>query len=669
MVKAAMPNRLPARLGEFVLLVRLRGTPIGEVFVARSASRKKAGGLCFVQVVDPGFAGGRKLRLALDSEKKRPPNEGLTNLFDAGVTGGVGYLAYEFCDELSLEWLVRRSRESGSPLSWAGAVQIGVELLGGLEASHASAQSSGPHGDIRPGNVFISRKGRVILGRAQPFWKASYEEVLGFDLFVPPELKFAGRENIDVIAAGTTADLWGAAAVLWSLLFDFTRQPDWALGAGDVAPLAATLGAPETLDDFFGRALNPVPQERFETAADMREALAHCLDQVGKYAAAQDKRNWFLSLGEPEIVAERALISERIRCQVEQCWALAGTRGDLLEPGAVVARRYHLGAMIAQDEGVRSFEAKTSEQGDDDSIVYVFGRDWLADSSASRRLRQRIRQVVGVDHPAVAPIDWMGTTDEGSVFLVTQRWNGRRLNWADGPVAREQEDVSKTQPAQRQAPAGRLGAVLAGVAAGALAMGLGGMLARGLAGSKEPARPPFRACEELSLETAAMDSPPRGTLKQSVTVFTGDVFKGSAPGTGPRGDTGSDESSTKKEAHAAAGAKAADALAGEGRRLFRASRLDEAQAALQRAARLPAHRPVVPYLLGKIAFQKGRYPKAARLIERAVAMSPRKFAWRNYLGKVYLAMGDKNRALEQWKRVLVEDPGNEEARRYAGADQ
>lgn len=661
-MKPVTQERLPARLGEFQLLVRRRATAAGELFVARAPSRKKSGGLCFVQSVSPGFESERRLRRAFEAERARPRGEGLTNLFDAGVIEGVGFFAYEFGDEISLEFLEKAARDSGSSLPWSGAVQFGIELLDALDILHSSQYPS-PHADVRPDNVFISRKGRVVLGRAQPFWAVAPEKVLGFDVFVPPELRFCAHKNADARKDGLSIDLWGAAATIWGLLFHGTRHPNPALGACGPSSPARGLGAPAELDVFFEKALSPSPKARFDTAAQMRAVLLSCREQVGKYTAEQTLRRWFLSHGESEIISGRNLISERIRIKTETRYVSEETE-EAPGQGSLLANRYRLGGLIAQDETVRSYEAKDEAvgDGDGDKVIHVFGG--VADPNALRRLRRRVGEAVCGNHPAMARVDWMGATDNGSVFLVMSRWTGQRLNWFDASGACE-KDLPQHLREQRTPPRRRVSTLLAGAAGGAVVVGLGAVLAwhppsrEGFAGS------PLSRCEDRVTETAQADTGPRGTWEQSVTVLLEDTAKDDVGADVPR-QVGAAGSSSKKSEAMLAPAVQAKRLLDEGRRLFRASRLDEAEALLQRAAKIAAHRAEIPYLRGKIAFQEGRYAQASDLIERAVAMNPRRLAWRNYLGKVYLAMGDRVRASKQWERVLREDPDNEEARRYAG---
>ncbi len=67
------------------------------------------------------------------------------------------------------------------------------------------------------------------------------------------------------------------------------------------------------------------------------------------------------------------------------------------------------------------------------------------------------------------------------------------------------------------------------------------------------------------------------------------------------------------------------------------------------------------YGLGKAAFQRGDYSVAVDKTERALRLSPASVSRRIFLGKIFLAAGQRADAAAQFRRVLATHPGNEKA--------
>jgi cytochrome c-type biogenesis protein CcmH/NrfG len=88
---------------------------------------------------------------------------------------------------------------------------------------------------------------------------------------------------------------------------------------------------------------------------------------------------------------------------------------------------------------------------------------------------------------------------------------------------------------------------------------------------------------------------------------------------------------------------------------------------LQAAARLFGEAkqidPTVPevwYGLGKVAIQQDRYTEAIKNIQYALKLSPQKRRWRIYLGQVFMTNGDRDKAVDEWTKVLASHPGDQD---------
>jgi len=81
------------------------------------------------------------------------------------------------------------------------------------------------------------------------------------------------------------------------------------------------------------------------------------------------------------------------------------------------------------------------------------------------------------------------------------------------------------------------------------------------------------------------------------------------------------------------------------------------------AADIDPTMPVIWFGLGKTAFEQNRPDRAVMMIQKALRLDPGKYKWRIYLGKVYMAARERDKAVREWRRVLATRSQNKEARR------
>jgi tetratricopeptide (TPR) repeat protein len=109
-------------------------------------------------------------------------------------------------------------------------------------------------------------------------------------------------------------------------------------------------------------------------------------------------------------------------------------------------------------------------------------------------------------------------------------------------------------------------------------------------------------------------------------------------------------------------------LVEEADRALTALRLGEAGEAYDRALSMDPRIPEAWYGLGRVSFEKGDYRSAAAKVERALRLSPGRYRWRIYLGRIYDALGERDKAEAEWRRVLKTRPEESSARRLLGGE-
>ncbi|WOQ69690.1 Stk1 family PASTA domain-containing Ser/Thr kinase [Microbacterium limosum] len=241
---------------------------------------------------DTGF----RTRFRLEAQAaSRMANPTIVRVYDAGeddetdASGAVHTVPY-IVMELVQGRLLKDIVAEG-PVPEADAVRYVDGILEALEYSHRAGVV---HRDIKPGNVMVTPSGQVKvmdfgIARAVSDSSSTVAEtttILGTAAYFSPEQ--AKGETVDA-----RTDLYSAGVVLFELLTGrapFRGDSPVAVAYQHVseAPVAPSEIAPEVsraLDAIVLRALAKDPYQRFQTAAQFREALAET--QAG---AAPSKR-------------------------------------------------------------------------------------------------------------------------------------------------------------------------------------------------------------------------------------------------------------------------------------------------------------------------------------------------------------------------------------------
>ncbi|MBI4869904.1 MAG: serine/threonine protein kinase [Candidatus Wallbacteria bacterium] len=197
----------------------------------------------------------------------------IVTLFDADLDEQCPYLVMEFVGGGTLRDLV--GRRKGLPVDEALGVAGG--LLAGLQHLHDCGVA---HRDLKPENVLM-QDGRVPklvdfgLARAEGSGRLTAEGMMvGTPMYMSPE-----QLRGDV--GGRQSDIYAFGMLLYHLL---TGSHPIPLSAGwDVLPFKLKLtradlrkglqGVPDSIVDTIARCLKPAPDERFEAASQVAEAL------------------------------------------------------------------------------------------------------------------------------------------------------------------------------------------------------------------------------------------------------------------------------------------------------------------------------------------------------------------------------------------------------------
>jgi serine/threonine-protein kinase len=184
---------------------------------------------------------------------------------------------------------LREVLDRDGPLSPARVIAIGAQVADALEHAHRSGLI---HRDVKPGNILLSDDGRVLVA---DFGIAKAAETAN-DLTEVGQIvgtaKYLSPEQVEGKPLDVRSDLYSLGIVLYEALcgrppFDGDNATSTALARLTTTPLTPRQvrpGVPRALEVVLMRAMARLPDQRYPTAAALRQALlavdpsAHDLD-------------------------------------------------------------------------------------------------------------------------------------------------------------------------------------------------------------------------------------------------------------------------------------------------------------------------------------------------------------------------------------------------------
>ena len=305
------------RLGPFLLLA-----PLGSGGSSRVWAVARAGQLGFtkrmaLKVMRQDKLSSERARQRFDREARLGAQLNHTNLrvvHDLGSHEGRPYMALSWVDTSLAELL---EQAPGGRLEPNVVCWLGIQACAALGAAHGHIDRmhrSCPivHGDVSPGNILLTAAGHVLLADLAANAPAS-SPVEGS---VSPagrffgSLGYASPEALKGVPLDGRSDLFSLGCVLYEALSGspaFEGEDERSLmfqvlerGPGDLRQRCPEL--PEGITSVVRRALERRVEERFQTAEEMRLALAACVPQLGAF-----------SLEESTSSVIRDVLGERIR--------------------------------------------------------------------------------------------------------------------------------------------------------------------------------------------------------------------------------------------------------------------------------------------------------------------------------------------------------------------
>ncbi len=222
----------------------------------------------------------------------------IVHTIDLVTAGGEYFIVMEYLPGGDLRSLIRRARRRGKRFSPAAAIRICREVLSALAYAHVKRDFDGRplqliHRDVSPSNILVSYTGEVKLtdfGIAKAATHNSlFYKVKGKIGYMSPEQ--ARSEPLD-----HRSDLYSLAVCMFEAItgerlfvhagLTTSAEEIYSQPVPNVARKVS--GLPLEFDAIMQKALAINPDDRYQTAGELNEALTRCAHRNGLLLAAPE---------------------------------------------------------------------------------------------------------------------------------------------------------------------------------------------------------------------------------------------------------------------------------------------------------------------------------------------------------------------------------------------
>ena len=201
---------------------------------------------------------------------------GIPKIFDFFSEGRRSYLVLEFIDGQDLEQIIN---SSPGPLNERQVADWAIQICDVLDYMHNQRPQPIVFRDLKPSNVMINTMNRVMLvdfGIAKVFQVGEKGTMIGTEGYSPPE-QYRG-------ISGPIGDIYALGATLHHLLTKSDPRTEPPFTFHERPPRQLNPQVSEAMESVVMKALAYDPKDRFQSAAEMKQALLAVLGRRSRLA-------------------------------------------------------------------------------------------------------------------------------------------------------------------------------------------------------------------------------------------------------------------------------------------------------------------------------------------------------------------------------------------------
>jgi hypothetical protein len=321
----ALDSSLPAVFGRYLLIQRISRGGMGEIFLAKHglAGFEK---LCVIKKVLPSLAEDEQFISRFIDEAGvaiKLQHVNVAQVFEVGRVGDEYFLALEYVEGRDLRRTLTLLNRAQRRMPVDLALFIAREMAQGLAYAHRRTSSDGAslnlvHCDISPPNVVVSFEGEtkiIDFGIAKSALRATATDPkMGFGKFgymAPEQLVRGGQVD-------HRTDIYAVGVVLFELLtgqrlYEVGDNPDYRTLArqvvkGEFRRVSELDPVLAHLDELVVKALTPKAEDRYQTAAELRDAIQQALISINPTISTDALGAFMRDLFATEMTQQRELL-------------------------------------------------------------------------------------------------------------------------------------------------------------------------------------------------------------------------------------------------------------------------------------------------------------------------------------------------------------------------
>jgi class 3 adenylate cyclase len=307
-----------------------------RVFLVRDTRLDREVALALVRTEGLDSTGRERVAREAQSMGRLGAHANLVTVHDVGEESGQPYIVEEYMAGGSVAD-VMGAEDDGATLPLGRSLAIAQDVCAALEFIHGGSLV---HRDLKPSNVFLAEDGTAKLGDfglavALDRTRLTQDgSMVGTASYMPPEQALGG-------AITAQSDLYALGAMLYELVTgrppfvgdDPTSVISQHINTPPVAPSWHTEHCPPDLEELIVRLLQKAPQDRPESATEVREALGRVDPEARSASHSGSGANPLDRLARGVFVGREAEL-DRLRSAFDGAFAGRGSMVMLVgEPG------------------------------------------------------------------------------------------------------------------------------------------------------------------------------------------------------------------------------------------------------------------------------------------------------------------------------------------------